>query len=126
MPLSTLRILLVDDFEPLRYLKSLQLRKTGALILEAKTGREALKILETQAVDVALLDINLPDMSAIELGETMLADKAMSGIPVIYTSASDRPEKLSQDAVFFQEPIEQAELVRTIKRMLRRAASESA
>ena len=67
MPLSTVRVLTVDDYEPLRYLKSILLRRAGAVVCEAKCGEEALQMLRTERPDLALLDINLPDMSAKEL-----------------------------------------------------------
>ena len=114
MALLALRILVVDDYEPLRYLKAILLRRSGATVIEAKSGREALKILEVEPVDLAVLDINLPDMSAIELGEAMRADAETASIPVIYTSASERPVGLAPNAVFFQEPIDRVELTRTI------------
>ncbi len=117
MRLSALRILLVDDYEPLRYLKTILLQRAGAVVLEARTGQEALQILQTQTPDVALLDINLPDMSALKLGELMHEDSRLAAIPLIYTSASDRPERLASDAVFFQEPIDKTELVETVHRM---------
>ena len=118
--LSALRIMVVDDYEPLRYLKTILLRRGGARVVEAKSGREALQILELEPIDLAVLDINLPDMSAIELGEAMRADAETALIPVIYTSASERPAGLAPDAVFFQEPIDRAELTRTILHLTKR------
>ncbi len=120
MPLSNVRILLVDDFEPLRHLKSLLLRKAGALVFEAKNGREALRCLETERLDLALLDINLPDMSAMELSEANRADGETASLPVIYTSVSERPDRLDPTAVFFQEPIDKAELVAAILKLVGR------
>jgi CheY-like chemotaxis protein len=120
MALSALRILVVDDYEPLRYLKTIMLRRGGATVVEAKSGREALQILGVVPIDMAVLDINLPDMSAIELGEAMRADAETALIPVIYTSASERPTGLAPDAAFFQEPIDRGELTRTILRLTER------
>jgi CheY-like chemotaxis protein len=115
MPLSTVCILVVDDYEPLRFLKMTLLRRVGAVVCEAKCGREALKMLETERLDLALLDFNLPDMSAKELCQKMRENPATSALPVIYTSASDRPTPLDPDDVFFQEPFDLAELVAAIK-----------
>ncbi len=61
MPLSALHVLIVDDYEPLRSLKAIFLRRAGAVVCEAKCGQEALQMLRTERPDLALLDINLPD-----------------------------------------------------------------
>jgi CheY-like chemotaxis protein len=118
MPLSTVRVLIVDDYEPLRYLKSILLRRAGAVACEAKCGQEALQMLQTERLDLALLDFNLPDMSAKELSERMRTDPATSGLPVIYTSASDRPTQLDLDDLFFQEPFDTTELIDAIRRLV--------
>jgi CheY-like chemotaxis protein len=120
MPLSTLCVLVVDDYEPLRYLKATLLRRVGAVVREAKCGREALTMLETEQLDLALLDFNLPDMSAKELCQRMRDNPAIPALPVIYTSASDRPDPLDPDDVFFQEPFDLGDLVAAIKASLGR------
>jgi CheY-like chemotaxis protein len=88
MPLSTVCIMVVDDYEPLRYLKATLLRKAGTVVCEAKCGREALRMLENPAT---------------------------SALPVIYTSASDRPAPLDPDDVSFQEPFDLRDLIAAIK-----------
>ena len=45
----------------------------------------------------------------------MRENPATSALPVIYTSASDRPDPLEADDVFFQEPFDLGELVAAIK-----------
>jgi CheY-like chemotaxis protein len=114
MMLSTVRVLVVDDYEPLRFLKATLLRRAGAIVQEANCGQEALKMLETERPDLALLDFNLPDMSAKELGRRMRENPATSALPVIFTSASDRPPLLGPGEVFFQEPFDLKELVAAI------------
>jgi CheY-like chemotaxis protein len=119
MPLSTVRVLIVDDYEPLRDLKAILLRRAGAVVCEAKCGQEALQMLRTERPNLALLDINLPDMSAKELSKRMRTDPATSAVRVIYTSASERPSQLESDDVFFQEPLVIPELVDAIRKLVR-------
>ena len=60
-------ILLVDDeLEVLRLFKRLVSAK-GTLILEAKTGADALKIARQTRLDLVILDLKLPDMSGTEV-----------------------------------------------------------
>jgi CheY-like chemotaxis protein len=120
MPLSNLCVLIVDDYEPLAYLKAILLRRAGAVVREAHNARDALKIVQTERIDLALLDVNLPDMSGKELSERMRADPATSSVPVVFTSASDRPTLLGPDDVFFQEPLDTAALFEAIDKMVQR------
>jgi CheY-like chemotaxis protein len=112
---STLRILVVDDYEPLRYLKARLLREAGAIILEASTGAETLRLLAAEGADLVLIDVNLPDMSGVELRNRMRSNPATAAIPVIYTSASERPPHLNAGEVFVQEPIDAKGLIDVIE-----------
>ena len=121
---STVCILVVDDYEPLRYLKATLLRRAGATVREADCGRTALRMLETERPDVALLDFNLPDMSAKELCRRVRENPATSALPVIFTSASDRPAPLDPGDVFFQEPFNLQDLVAAIRTSIGQSSSE--
>ncbi len=121
MVLSGLRILVVDDYEALRFLKARILRKAGAEVLEADCGKEARDILAEQAVDLLLLDIHLPDMPATEITRGLRANPATSGVPVILTSASDLDQELREGEMFLQEPVEAAQLVSAIRTLLGRS-----
>ena len=80
--------ILVDDDEPQiqRFLKP-SLTAAGYDILEAVTGAEALKAIATQAPDLVILDLGLPDMD----GKDVIASlRAWSDIPIVILSARDR------------------------------------
>lgn len=67
-------ILIADDEKPargeLRFILE-QLDET-AVFHEAKTGREALTVLEREAIDVVFLDINMPDLSGIMVAAALV------------------------------------------------------
>ena len=86
------RILIADDEAPARQrLRDLldDCRETFplAIVDEARTGREALGVLEREKVDVVLLDIRMPEMDGLE------AARHMAGMPqppaIIFTTAFD-------------------------------------
>ena len=86
------RILLADDEAPARQrLRDLldECREAFPLTIvdEARTGREALEVLNREKVDVVLLDIRMPDMDGLE------AARHMAGMPeppaIIFTTAFD-------------------------------------
>jgi DNA-binding NarL/FixJ family response regulator len=63
-----MKVLLVDDHAIVRDgLKRLLASTTASTVLEASDGREALAILRREAVDLVILDLNLPGLGGIEL-----------------------------------------------------------
>lgn len=59
-------VLLVDD--ELEFLETLvkRLKKRNLSVQGAKSGEEALKVLETEPVDVVVLDVKMPGMDGID------------------------------------------------------------
>jgi two-component system KDP operon response regulator KdpE len=81
------RVLVVDD-EPqiLRFLKP-SLSAAGYEVITAVNGGDALKAAATQAPDVVLLDLGLPDMD----GKNVIAElRTWSKVPIVVLSARDR------------------------------------
>ena len=81
------RVLVVDD-EPqiLRFLKP-SLAAAGYEVIAAVNGAEALKAAATQAPDVILLDLGLPDMDGKEV---ITQVRTWSKVPIVVLSARDR------------------------------------
>ncbi|MDX2201809.1 MAG: response regulator transcription factor [Hyphomicrobiaceae bacterium] len=81
------RILVVDD-EPqiMRFLKP-SLKAAGYEVLAAADGKQALRAAATQAPDLILLDLGLPDMDGKAVLERI---RGWSRVPVIVLSARDR------------------------------------
>eukprot|EP00913_Durusdinium_trenchii_P028314 g26542.t1 len=83
-------ILIVDDKELNRDLLARGVRDDGHHILFATNGREALDMLESQSVDLVLLDIMMPLVDGFEVLRQMKADTGLRHIPVIVISASEQ------------------------------------
>ena len=64
---SQLNVLVVDDEPRMRELLLRALPDMGYAPRSARHGQEAMRMLAEQPVDIAILDINLPGMSGIEL-----------------------------------------------------------
>jgi two-component system response regulator DegU len=84
-----MRALIVDDHTLVRHGLALILQDSfdGAEILEAGSAEEALQILETETVDVAMLDVRMPEMDGIELLKRVKAE--WPDIPVIMLTTFD-------------------------------------
>jgi DNA-binding NtrC family response regulator len=65
------KVLVLDDDEFIRMALTEALRKWNFAVIEAASAGEALKILEMEEPDAALLDIQLPDGSGLDVLETI-------------------------------------------------------
>lgn len=90
---KTLVFLVVDDFEAMRRVNVNQLRQLGAeKVLAARDGKEALRFLNSQQVDVVLSDWNMPVMTGLELLKAMRASPKLYTIPfIMITAEAERP-----------------------------------
>jgi len=65
--LEGLRILLVEDNDINRLIARRMVQSWGALVDEAPTGAVALDLFERHRYDIVLMDIQLPDLSGVEI-----------------------------------------------------------
>ena len=81
-------ILLVDDREDNLLAMSLLLRDHGAECLFAQSGRDALEVLLTHDVALALIDVQLGEMDGFELAELMRGSVRTRDIPIIFVTGA--------------------------------------
>ena len=73
-------ILLIDDEEPVRMLFQMALAQAGYRVLAAESGSHGLRILQHQEVDLALVDIFMPEMDGLELIQILRTTRPSSKI----------------------------------------------
>lgn len=118
-------ILVVDDNDAGRFAKSAMLRRAGFSVLDAATGRDALDIISRHLIDLVLLDINLPDMSGLDVCARIKADPRFATIQVLHISATaiedeDKVRGLEGGAdAYLAEPAHHDVLVATLNALLR-------
>ena len=83
-------ILVVDDDKTLRLMLRQHLQAAGYNVAEAADGRKALKILASEAVNLVLTDIRMPEMDGFELMAHMSADYPI--IPAMVMTGYGTPE----------------------------------
>jgi len=83
-------ILVVEDDNDARALLIRMLQGLGHSVLDFGSGDEALKGIQGHKIEVALLDIMMPEMNGFELLEKLKAIPQYADIPVIMVTAKDK------------------------------------
>jgi two-component system, OmpR family, response regulator len=111
-------VLIVEDEPFLRYSMAYALRGDGWLILEARSGEEAVAYLKTgEKIDIVFTDITLGGLlSGWDVADAFRL--ARSQIPIIYTSgnADDRSRQV-KDSQFFQKPYDTDAVVKACQQI---------
>lgn len=79
------KILVVDDEEGLRLLYKEELEEEGNEVVLASSGEEALEKLDTDGIDLVLLDIKMPGMDGVEV--LRMVKERWKDLPVILCTA---------------------------------------
>jgi DNA-binding response OmpR family regulator len=121
--MNAARILIVDDELSLRRLMRLYLVKAGFAVEEASTGLQALAALRRGHIDLAIVDVMLPEVDGFEVVRRARRD---SSIPIILLTA--RGEEASRVAGleigaddYVVKPFLAHEVVARVRAQLRRA-----
>ena len=124
----TATVLVVEDEVKIRELVRRYLEREGLAVLTTGSGAEALTMLETQPVDLIVLDLNLPDVS----GESVAAEvRSRSAVPILMLTAksteADRIRGLELGADdYLTKPFSPKELVLRVQAVLRRSRTSTA
>lgn len=118
-------MLVVDDEEPVRDLISLYFGKDGFQVLEARDGKEALRLNGEHHPDLVILDLMLPGLDGREVCRQI---RATSRVPIIMLTARgeevDRIVGLELGADdYVVKPFSPRELVARAKAVLRRGTA---
>ena len=124
------RILLLEDQEVNRLLVRTAVGRSGdpllraATLVEATTLAEARALLALGRVDLAVLDVRVPDGSGLDLARELAqsADGDRPGIVIVSASVLPPERQAATDAgcdVFMGKPFRPAELTQTLADLLR-------
>ena len=121
--LTKCRILYIEDNSDNRKLVRRVLEWDGYEVVEAKDGTEALARLETEPIDLALLDINMPDIDGYTLTTAIRSNPRFSRLPIVAVTANvmrgDRERSLQAGCDgYIQKPIDIDTLSQQIERFL--------
>jgi two-component system cell cycle response regulator DivK len=121
-------ILIVEDNARNMKLVRELLQAKGYATLEATSGEEAVRVALQHPPDLALMDIQLPDIDGIQVLERMRAAPATAAVPVVAFTASvtaaDRNRIMAAGfTAFVSKPMDVREFLATIAGLLEGTAS---
>lgn len=117
------RILIVEDNDlNLKLFRDL-LTAHGYETIETKEGMEAITLTRSEHPDLILMDIQLPEISGLDVTRQLKADRSISGIPIIAVTAfamKDDEEKILSAGceAYISKPISIVPFLNTVRRFL--------
>ena len=119
---NKLRVLVVDDEQPIRRFLRVTLTSQGYTVFEAATGQEALAGAISYKPDIVILDLGLPDIDGVDVTRLL---RQQAQIPVIVLSVrgseSDKVAALDAGADdYLTKPFGTGELMARMRAALRR------
>lgn len=85
-------IMVVDDNESLRRFTAMLLEKQGFDVVQKEDGQQALDALDSDEIDLILMDIEMPIMDGVEASRRIRgANKAYSSVPIIAHTGDSSP-----------------------------------
>lgn len=93
-----MRCLIVDDSRAMRTMLRNIMRELGFDVLEAGNGNEGLSALEASegAVDIALVDWNMPEMDGLDFVKAMRQHRAYADVKVMMVTAENDMAKMAR------------------------------
>ena len=117
-----MKVLVVDDEKEIADLVELYLKNDGFEVYKFYTGNEALQCVDVQDIDLAILDIMLPDISGLEICQTI---RENYNFPIIMLTAKETEiDKITGLTIgaddYVTKPFRPLELMARVKAQLRR------
>jgi two-component system, cell cycle response regulator DivK len=122
LPMSK-RVLIVEDNDLNMKLFHDLLEAHGYSTLQTKDGMEALKLARQHHPDLILMDIQLPEVSGLEVTKWIKEDDDLKAIPIIAVTAfamKGDEEKIREGGceAYIAKPISVANFLQTVERFL--------
>lgn len=116
------KILVVEDEKAIANLIELYLTNENFIMFKCHTGAEAMKVIETEDLDMAILDIMLPDIDGFSICKKI---RDSYNFPIIMLTAKDEEvDKITGLTLgaddYITKPFRPLELVARVKAQLRR------
>jgi len=116
-------VLIADDERNLRLLVSATIESDEYQVLEAADGEEAWRLVQEHRPDVAILDVQMPGLSGLEVTRAIKGDPALDGIRVILLTSQAQQADIQAGLAagadqYLTKPFSPVELLNVLERAL--------
>ncbi|MGB2715636.1 MAG: response regulator [Vicinamibacterales bacterium] len=115
-------VLVVEDDEHLRQLYRTALTMSGYQVREARSGFEALRMLDSSPVDIVVLDLMLPGVDGFMVRDELAAQPDMRSIPIVIVTGARGDLDYLDVPCLLRKPITADQLIHAVRRCLASAA----
>ena len=118
------KILIVDDSESIREVVSFTLENEGYNIVSAIDGKDALKHLDGQSIDLVITDLHMPNMNGIELIKEIRNIDNYKHVPILFLTTESQAAKKTEAKEagatgWIIKPFVPAKLIAAINKVIR-------
>ena len=118
-----MKILLVDDSRAIAMVTCARLESFGHEVMHAIDGPTAIRFFQEGRFDLILMDIQLPEVSGLEVTKWIKQDENLRAIPIIAVTAfamKGDEEKIREGGceAYIAKPISVANFLETVHRFL--------
>jgi len=122
-----LTVLIADDEAHVVELVRVTLEDDRVQVIEAADGATALQLAEEFEPELLFLDVNLPDMSGLEVCRRLRRTPALAGVPIVMLSAAAQQQDLARGmaagaTVYLTKPFSPVRLLSLVEGLLPRVA----
>lgn len=122
-------VMVVDDSVTVRKVASRFLEREGFLVVTARDGVEAMKLLQESQPDIMLLDIEMPRMDGFEVARRVKANEELKQIPIIMITSrtGEKHRKRALDLGvegYLGKPYQEEELLEAMTTLMDAEATE--
>jgi chemosensory pili system protein ChpA (sensor histidine kinase/response regulator) len=123
-----LSALVVDDSITMRRVTQRLLERRGVKVYTARDGLDAITVLQEHAVDVILLDIEMPRMDGYQFATHVRNDPKLKAVPIIMiTSRSGEKHRAKAIEIgvndYLSKPYQESVLIAAIQALVGRSLS---
>jgi two-component system, OmpR family, alkaline phosphatase synthesis response regulator PhoP len=123
-----LKVLLIDDEQPIRLLCRVNLEAAGMQVVEAPDGPSGIEAARSERPDVILLDVMMPGYDGWQVAEELLDDSRTSSTPIVFLTAraefQDRAADIEAGGLdYVTKPFNPIDLAPLVERVARRPRS---
>jgi CheY-like chemotaxis protein len=111
-------VLVVEDDEHLRQLYRTALTMSGYQVREARSGFEALRMVDSSPVDVVVLDLLLPGVDGFVVRDELAASPGTRSIPIVVVTGAGGDLDHLDVPCLLRKPVSADQVVRAVRRCL--------